>query len=478
METMSVDQRQGERLARRRLLGLASAAGVGLAGAALLPRGTARAAQIEDGASIEPMAGKWKTWVLRSGDQLRLPPPPDRSATATELAELHTAMDQRDLDTIAYWNTGAPGYRWNELASAAAGRTGALLSRVAPLLNVAIYDATVAAWDSKYTYNRPRPGVQDQTINAAIATPASPSYPCEHAVAAGAAAAVLGYLFPSDAEDFSAQADEAARSRVQAGVQFPSDVRAGLELGRAVGDLVIERARGDHFSDPWTGTVPDVAGQWSLKGYPAGTVPFFPTAPTWKTWVLSSPSQFRPGPPLAFDSPELTAQLAEVKNFPRTFQTNQAAFFWHPAAFPRWFAILNQKIFEERLDDNPPRAARAYALGSISEYESLVAVLDAKYAYWAIRPFQLDPAVNPLFQTPAHPSYPGGHGTLDGAWATTLSYLFPHDAAFFTGRAEEAASSRVWAGIHFRYETEIVGLTLGRAVGRAIVERARSDGAG
>jgi hypothetical protein len=62
--------------------------------------------------------------------------------------------------------------------------------------------------------------------------------------------------------------------------------------------------------------------------------------------------------------PELAAQLVEVRDFPRTFQTNQAAFFWHPSAFPRWLAILNQKLFEERLDDNPPRAARAYALGS------------------------------------------------------------------------------------------------------------------
>jgi membrane-associated phospholipid phosphatase len=215
-----------------------------------------------------------------------------------------------------------------------------------------------------------------------------------------------------------------------------------------------------------------------LKGYPAGTVPFFPTAPTWKTWVLSSGSQFRPGRPLAFDSPELATQLDEVRSFPRTFLTNQAAFFWHPAALTRWMAMLNQKLFEERLDDNPPRAARAYALGSISEYDALVAVLDAKYAYWAIRPFQLDPAVNPLFQTPAHPSYPGGHGTLDGAWSTTLSYLFPRDAAFFLARAREAAESRVWAGIHFRYETVETGLTLDRAVGGAVVARASMDGAG
>jgi membrane-associated phospholipid phosphatase len=465
-------------MARRRLLGLAGGASIGLAGAALLPAtaGASRAAQANSGAPVEPSAGTWRTWVLASGDQLRLPPP-DGSNLAAELADVHTSVDQRNLDRIAYWNTGAPGYRWNELASAAAGRTGALISRVAPLVNVAIYDATIAAWDSKYAYHRPRPRDVDPTIEPAVDAPLSPAYPSEHAAAAGAAAAVLEYLFPSEAQTFVDLAEEAAQSRVQAGVHYPSDVRAGLALGRAVGELVVERAREDHFADEWTGTIPEVPGQWSLKGYPAGTAPYFPLAPTWKTWVLSSGSQFRPGPPFAFDSPELAAQLAEVRDFPRTFQTNQAAFFWHPVAFPRWLAMLNQKLFEERLTDNAPRAARAYALCSVGEFDALVAVLDAKYTYFAIRPFQMDPAVKPLFQTPPHPSYPGGHGTLDGAWATTMAYLFPRDAAFFAERAREAAESRVWAGIHFRYETEVVGLSLGHAVGGAVVELARRDGA-
>ena len=436
--------------------------------------GPSRAAQVEDVGPIEPTAGAWKTWILGSGAQLRLPPPPDASA---DMAELQAAIDQRDVDRIAYWTTAAPAYRWNEIALAASNRTGALTSRVGALMNVAIYDATVAAWDSKYTYNRPRPSEVDPGLVTSVPTPSSPSYPSEHAVAAGAAATVLAYAIPAEAASFEPLAEEAARSVVQAGVQFPSDVSAGLELGRAVGERVVEYARGDHVLDPWTGTVPDVPGQWSLKGYPAGTVPFFPNAAEWKTWVLSSPGEFRPGAPFAVDSPELAAQLAEVKNFPRTFATNQAAFFWHPMAYQRWLSILNQKLFEYRLADNPPRVARAYALGTISEFDALAAVLEAKYTYWAIRPFQLDPTLTTLFQTPAHPSYPGGHGALDGAWSATLSYLFPRDAAFFAARAMEAAESRVWAGIHFRYETADIGLNQGRAVGRAVVQRASTDGA-
>jgi len=39
------------------------------------------------------------------------------------------------------------------------------------LLSVAIYDATIAAWDSKYTYNRPRPSVAEPALKAALPNP-------------------------------------------------------------------------------------------------------------------------------------------------------------------------------------------------------------------------------------------------------------------------------------------------------------------
>ena len=80
-----------------------------------------------------------------------------------------------------------------------------------------------------------------------------------------------------------------------------------------------------------------------------------------------------------------------------------------------WQAELSQKLFEYRLDTNPPRAARAYALVSIAGYDAAVACWDAKYAYWAPRPIQVDPTVTPLFTTPLHPSYPSAHSSVVGA---------------------------------------------------------------
>src|SRR5262245_47696633 len=194
---------------------------------------------------VEPLAGRWKTWVLSSGSQLRLPPPPDQAATEAELHQLRALAGQRDaaaLDRIGFWDSGAPGYRWNGILADELSKhnlAGATTSRHVALMQVAIYDATIAAWDSKYTYRRPRPSTIDSTLVAAIATPRSPSYPSEHAAVAGAASRVLAYLFPDDAQTLTPRGLEAARSRELAGVQFPSDTTAGLELGRKVADLVI-----------------------------------------------------------------------------------------------------------------------------------------------------------------------------------------------------------------------------------------------
>ena len=233
-------------------------------------------------------------------------------------------MRQR-LDQIAFWDTGAPSYRWNELAvnEALKHNLGAnYATRALALLHVALSDAMVATWDAKYAYQRPRPSDLDPLLTTVVAPPASPSYPSEHAAAAAAASAILAYVFPDDAQLFADKADEASRSRLMAGVQYPSDIAAGQELGRAVAALVIDRAQHDGSDAQWTGTVPTEPGHWN------GTNPILPLAGTWKTWALASGSELRPGPPPAYDSPEEAAELAVLNNFQRTPKTNSDALFW------------------------------------------------------------------------------------------------------------------------------------------------------
>ena len=57
-------------------------------------------------AQSDAEAGKWQTWVLSSGSQFRLPPPPDDAATRIELERLRGMIASRDpavRDRIAWW---------------------------------------------------------------------------------------------------------------------------------------------------------------------------------------------------------------------------------------------------------------------------------------------------------------------------------------------------------------------------------------
>jgi membrane-associated phospholipid phosphatase len=431
--------------------------------------------------SSESRVWQWKTWVIDSPGQYRVPAPPNDAAAAVEIKKLKDMATQRTpaaLDTIAYWGIVGPSYRWSEIAVNEAlqrGLSSLVANRDLSLLHVAIYDAIVAAWDSKHAYNRPRPSAFDSTLSTVVPNPESPSYPSEEAAAAGAAASVLTYIFPDRAEFFAEKAEEAGGSLLIAGTAYPSDVSAGFELGRKVAAKVIERGKADGSDAKWTGSVPTGPGKWN------GTNPVLPLMGTWKPWVLSSPDEFRPGPPLAYDSAEKAAELLELKEFKRTPLTNSIASYWEGAAGgPRFFQYWNQqismKLLEYALGSDPARAARAYALLNITLYDTGIACWDAKYAYWAIRPFQLDPSFKPLFTTPNHPSYPAAHGCFSSAAARILGYLFPRDAAGFDVLARQANESRMWAGIHYRSDT-VAGRNLGLAVANRVIERARADGA-
>lgn len=419
---------------------------------------------ISSQAQVEPAAGHWKTWFIPSGKTYRLPPPTSYKEEILQVLSQQRNLDDAERQQIIYWNAGSPGYRWQELISKVwmmdSSYNGALANM---LLGVATYDATIAAWDTKYAYSRPRPFAADSRIKAYMPKPESPSYPCEHSVAAGVAVTLISHFYPSLADSVHRMAKRLMASRIAAGAAFPSDTRAGFELGKQIAEKEIEYTR--NFvpkKTAWDGKMPQQPGLW--KGKPSS-----PLAGQSKTVALDSSSQFRPSPP-----PDFAKDMAELKNFKQTFRSQANAFYYASQSFGD--ELLHKKIFEYNLHLNPPRAARLYAITAVGMYDGFVACWDAKYAYWGIRPDQYDPTYRPLLPTPPFPGYPSGHAMLGSVIAELYAYFFPADRAYFQKKAKDGAESRFQGGIHFRTDNE-VGLEMGKKVAAIIIQKVKNDGA-
>jgi len=445
-------------------------------------------------AGSEPDAGTWKTYILSSPAEIRVPPPPTGSQARDEQQEVERLAGSRTpavRDAVKQWSQDVAVKPWMdinfELVSSGGVKDPPTASRTYAATSVAMYEAAIAAWHWKYEYHRKPPtGVPTLT-----APSPAPSYPDEYSTLAGAAPTGLTYLFPAAAiGTFDDLAKEASESRVQAGVNFRSDVEAGLALGRAVGEKVIARLKTDGSDKTWDGSRPAGIGTapqfWEA---PPGliTPPVQPVAGTWKTWVLQSGNQFRSPAPPAYGSETFMAELREVQSVKANLTDNQKqiAQFWAGGAGTAlppglWNQIALVYIGATKMDT--PRAARAIAALNVAEADAAIAVWDTKFTYWTPRPLNamrdtcLDPTWTSFLGTPIFPSYVSGHAGFSGAAATVLSYFFPNEAKTFHDKAQEAALSRLYGGIHYRSDNE-VGLVLGNNVGQAVVDRLKQDGA-
>jgi hypothetical protein len=129
-------------------------------------------------------------------------------------------------------------------------------------VGIALADAFIACWRTKYWYNLLRPvtyirRVIDPTWSSLLVTPPFPEYTSGHSVQAAASAQVLTDLFgtfaftdhthddrglaPRSFGSFYEAAEEAAISRLYGGIHFRAAIASGLEqglcLGRGVGSL-------------------------------------------------------------------------------------------------------------------------------------------------------------------------------------------------------------------------------------------------
>lgn len=375
-------------------------------------------------------------------------------------------------------SSASPSVRWNRLvpvfadqlavrrraarkAAAASGDSAALrrmamtpppiLFRVYTLLSIAQYAAVNSARDDR--------GV-------------SPD-----AAVAGASAAVLTDLYTDSAVRASI-AGELARDLEQArtGAAGPGGAAAGERLGEDIAHRVLAWAPPPiPFAAPYTGTIPTGPGMWySAPGIP----PIGILIASARAWLLDSASQFRPGPPPAFGSPAHRAALAEVKRLAqnRTPEQTAVAQLWNSGdPWARWNEVASDALRRHHASDAD--AARVLAVLNAAASDAIIACFDAKYHYWSIRPSQADTTIilADSVDLPNFPSYPSGHACSAGAFDGVLGHYFPDDRAEFTQIAEEQAMSRLYGGIHYRFDDD-GGLALGRTVARYAVDRERRGG--
>jgi membrane-associated phospholipid phosphatase len=269
---------------------------------------------------------------------------------------------------------------------------------------------------------------------------------------------VLAYFYPKKADSILQLARAASQSRIDAGVQFPSDVETGWKLGEQVAKEIIEKAKQDGSALVWDGSMNKDPKKWTGP-YPLGI-----TLAKFTPIVMTSVDQFRPPPP-----PDFEKEMNELKTFKQNFKTRSLAYFWANSGPEFWNNIAATKMFEYNLMDDAPTAARIYAALHTASHEAAIATMDAKYAYWGIRPSQYDTTYKPLIATPPFPGYPSGHALGAATSSAILQYFFPADAKEFRKIAQECADSRFYAGIHFKTDNE-VGLQMGYQIGKYVAE--------
>lgn len=202
-----------------------------------------------------------------------------------------------------------------------------------------------------------------------------------------------------------------------------------------------------------------------------------------------------PGPPRYDETPgsAFHREADEVRRagVQPTEEQRRVALYWAddpgktPTPAGHWAWILTDLLRDRKA--KLPDAAEQYARMTMAMSDAFVATWKVKYQVNLLRPvtyIQLAFDANwvpPLMETPPFPEYPSGHSVQSGSAAAVLESFYGRDTAFedrahndrgwgpqrfrsFAAAAEQAAASRLYAGIHFRSAIEH-GTTMGRCIG-------------
>jgi hypothetical protein len=370
---------------------------------------------------------------------------------------------------------------WNAKADAIAAEKQVLpaqQSRAMSMLHIAMFEA-VNAIERRYAPYK-------LTLSADRST-------SKEAAAAAAAYDVLLAIYP----DQKAVLDT-ARTASLSGIPETEGKSNGIALGKKAAEGVIAFRASDGIDAQERyrpSTKPGV--------YVPTIVPLFSTIGATTPWVMTSGSQFRPGPPPALDSERWTRDVNEIREIGarnstvRTAEQTTIGRFWFLVGPRSYNPIVRQAAMAKKMD--VVDCARLFALTSIAGFDAIVAVFDAKYQYnfWrpvtAIRNADItqNPATSreeswlPLGDTPMHPEYPCAHCITSAAISTVLRNVVGDEFGEFSltsptapgvtrkwtrlqDYSDEVANARIYAGFHYRFSTE-VGKDMGTKIGELTV---------
>jgi hypothetical protein len=275
----------------------------------------------------------------------------------------------------------------------------------------------------------------------------------------------------------------------------------GITVGEKAAEAVLASRLADGFESvekyrPYT-----VAGV-----YVPTAVPLVSQWPSRKPWLMTSASQFRPGPPPKLTSETWARDYNEIKalgrkaNSTRTAEQTDIARFWETTGASIYHGIVRA------ITDQPGRDvtqnARLFMAVTQAADDAIIAVFDAKYHYNFWRPVtairngdidgndatERDASWTPFINTPMHPEYPCAHCISAAAIGTVLEaeigngpvpVLATSSPTANNARRtwmkvedfiQEVSNGRIYDGVHFRTSTE-VGIAMGRQVGKLAVEK-------
>jgi hypothetical protein len=231
---------------------------------------------LEGQSALEPFWGILRPFVLQMSNDCEVEPP---FAASMDPASLFFAETREVYDAVQnitpehreialFWadnpgETATPPGHWISIIGLIVRQENLSLSDAADLYattGVAMADAFIAAWYTKYRLNWVRPVTVirdhlDPAFQTVVGTPPFPEYPSGHSVASGAAAAVLSGMIgdvpfddtthlqrglaPRHFDTFEAAAQEAAISRLYGGIHYRTSIDLGVQMGRCIGERVI-----------------------------------------------------------------------------------------------------------------------------------------------------------------------------------------------------------------------------------------------